>query len=211
MLFSEILNNPVLGLLILLAIIIVIGLHEFSHALAGFLLGDHTAEDEGRLTLNPFAHLDPVGTLMIVFAGFGWGKPVPYNPYNLRNQKWGPALIGLAGPASNFISALFFAAILKLALPSSSLDNYLIQFLLYLVYISVGLGFFNLLPIPPLDGSKFLFAIIPSRYENVIYWLQKNGIIFLIGLVLILNVANVPLFDWIINFLISGIFSIVGL
>src|SRR3989339_1829095 len=107
MLFN-LLQDPPLLIIVPLAIIIVISLHEFSHALMGYLLGDKTAEHEGRLTLNPLAHLDPFGTVMLLLVGFGWGKPVPFNPYNLKFQKWGPAWIALAGPLSNFLSAIFF-------------------------------------------------------------------------------------------------------
>jgi len=152
-------ENPILFLMAVIALLFALTLHEYSHAQIAFFLGDPTAKYQGRLTVNPLAHLDPLGTLLILFFGFGWGKPVPFNPYNLRNQKWGQILVGLAGPASNLLMAIvigFGIRIFQIFFP----------FLIYFVWINIILGVFNLTPIPPLDGSHVFLNILPSRFEN---------------------------------------------
>ncbi|MEK7587109.1 MAG: site-2 protease family protein [Patescibacteria group bacterium] len=147
-------------------------IHEVSHGYTANLLGDPTARLEGRLTLNPLKHLDPFGSiilplLMFLIPGgmiFGWAKPVPYNPYNLRAGKWGPALVAVAGPLSNLIIALFFGLLARSGLIIS-------EAFLALAGITVVLNFslmiFNLMPFPPLDGSKILFALLPYRWRAV--------------------------------------------
>lgn len=168
------------------ALVIAITVHEFSHALAADSLGDPTAKLQGRLTLNPLAHLDLFGTLLLLFAGFGWGKPVPFNPYNLRNRKFGPALISLAGPASNLVLVIVFSLILKFLYPLTGLgsDNALFYFFYTLILINAILMAFNLIPIPPLDGSKLLFAILPDSMDNIKETLQRYGFMILIFLVI---------------------------
>ena len=141
-----------------LAIVVAISIHEFAHALAGYLMGDTTARDAGRLTLNPLSHLDPFGSLMLLLAGFGWGKPTPYNPYNLRYPKWGPALVALAGPAINLCGAIISIAALVIVSRFLDPSNLLIVFLLFLFNVNLMLMVFNLIPIPPLDGSQLLFT-----------------------------------------------------
>lgn len=179
-------QEPILFFAAAAAIIIALTVHEFSHAAMAFYLGDPTAKMEGRLTLNPLAHLDLWGTLMLFLAGFGWGKPVPFNPYNLKNQKWGPALVSLAGPASNLLMVVTFSLVIKFIYPALNLapENALFQFLYFLVIINGILMIFNLLPIPPLDGSKLLFAVLPKSLDNVKIFLQRYGFFILIGLVL---------------------------
>lgn len=146
-------------------------LHEISHGLAARALGDKTAEYAGRLTLNPLAHIDPYGSVIMplflwfVSGGrflFAYAKPVPFNPYNLKNQKWGPALVGLAGPATNFAIAIVLAGIIRLDLFSFGIAQFLVRVLL----INLSLGVFNLLPIPPLDGSRLLYVFLPRRLER---------------------------------------------
>ncbi len=202
---SQLFTNPesfnlISVVITLLALVIVIAIHEFSHALASYSLGDHTAEQEGRLTLNPLAHLDLVGSLLLLFVGFGWGKPVPFNPYNLRWRKWGSAAVAVAGPVSNFVTAIIFTLILRVVIGSVSETSYLLTFLIYLIIYSLLLGVFNLLPIPPLDGSKILFALLPLKYEYIALWLQKNGFFLLIGLLIILELTNIPIFSLAVNF-----------
>ncbi len=198
--------------IMLLVLMIVIAIHEFSHAVAAYSLGDHTAEHEGRLTLNPLAHLDGVGTLMLLFVGFGWGKPVPFNPYNLRWRKWGSAAVALAGPISNFITAILFSLVLRGVVSMVSDESYLLVFLAYIIIYSLLLGVFNLLPIPPLDGSKVLFSLLPAKYDNLALWLQKNGFFLLIGLLIFLDLTGIPLFETIVNFLLKllGLPSLLG-
>ena len=166
-------------------LVIAISIHEFAHAFTANYLGDSTAKLEGRLTLNPLSHLDLWGTLLLLVVGFGWGKPVPFNPYNLKNQKFGPALISIAGPFSNLILVIVFGLILKYIYPMLGLgyENALFYFLYTLIMINAILMVFNLLPIPPLDGSKLLFAILPDSMNNVKVLMERYGFILLLALV----------------------------
>ncbi|MFA5052270.1 MAG: site-2 protease family protein [Patescibacteria group bacterium] len=170
-------SQPQLLIAWLVGIVYAITIHEFSHAYASYLEGDHTAADSGRLTLNPLKHLDPIGFIVLLIAGFGWGRPVPFNPYNLKHQKWGPVLLSLAGPASNVISFIVFGFLLKLLLVNSVIapDNLLTSFLLIVVEINFVLAIFNLLPFPPLDGSKLLYAILPYRFQGGVRRLEVYG------------------------------------
>ena len=126
-------QDPMLFFAAAAAIIIALTVHEFAHAAMAYSLGDPTAKEEGRLTLNPLAHLDLWGTILLFLAGFGWGKPVPFNPYNLKNQKWGPAYVSLAGPGSNLGMVIIFSLVLKFIYPAIGLgpENALFQFLYY--------------------------------------------------------------------------------
>jgi Zn-dependent protease len=204
LLFSE----PVLFLIWLVAIVYAITIHEFSHAAAGHLEGDATAESMGRLTLNPIAHIDPLGFLAMLFVGFGWGKPVPFNPFRLKHARFGPALVSLAGPASNIISLIVFglahkALTMSHALPS---ENLLMIFLETLMYINAILAIFNLIPLPPLDGSKLLFAILPQSRRNLLMqmFLERYGALMLIFFILVDNFSSPSVlgtfFRWITGF-----------
>lgn len=163
-------------------------IHEVSHGYAAYFLGDPTAKYAGRLTLNPLKHLDPWGSflvplfLTISHLGiiFGWAKPVPYNPYNLSNQKYGPALVGVAGPLSNLALALLAGVMIRIMLVIGVEDGFFgYNILALLVVINVFLIVFNLLPIPPLDGSKLLFAFLPvSEYTKAM--LEQYGFVFLL-------------------------------
>lgn len=204
MLFDTLINGgPQLFLIIILSVIYALTIHEFSHALAANYLGDNTAKYSGRLSLNPIAHLDLWGTLMLIFAGFGWGKPVPVNIHNLKWRKWGEAFVSMAGPLSNFISVVLFVFIFKLTAPHLAADNLLLIFISYLVIVNLVLGVFNLIPIPPLDGSKVLFTIIPERYDHVKRWLSVNGMLLLIALLLIDNFTSINVFGHIFNFFLN--------
>ena len=160
-------------------------IHEFSHGWVADRLGDPTARYAGRLTLNPIVHIDKWGTLLMplllyfLTGGafiFAYAKPVPYNPYNLKNQKWGPSLVAVAGPLSNFLlAAMFGAAIQFLPLTPS-----LIGLLSIIVYANVLLGVFNLVPIPPLDGSKILYAILPDSMGQIKRLLEQYGFFILL-------------------------------
>lgn len=196
LIFTLLQEQPLIALLWIVSIIYAITVHEFSHALAAMLQGDYTAKYEGRLTLNPLVHLDPLGTIALLFIGFGWGKPVMFNPFNLRNSKFGPAIVGLAGPLANFISIIIFSGALWLIVQSIGIDlnNLAINFFLILVQINLILLLFNLIPIPPLDGSKLLFALLPERYHQVIYFLERYGTILL--LILLIGFGNVLSIFW---------------
>lgn len=177
-----------------IAFFLALTVHEFAHALSAYYLGDRTAQYAGRLTLNPLAHIDLVGTILLPLfliltnAGivFGWAKPVPVNYYNLRDQKWGPAIVSLAGPAANFIFGVICIILLNLVNNFTSLggNNLLVNFLFVLVLINFVLMVFNLIPIPPLDGSKILFAFLPDRYMNVKVFLERYGIMILFALLI---------------------------
>lgn len=177
-------TNPSLAAAWVLAIIVAITIHEFSHAIVAKLQGDSTAELEGRVTLNPLSHVDPWGFIALVLVGFGWGKPVPFNPYNLKARRWGPALVSLAGPASNLIGLIVFGTVLRLILQFGSLPstNLLLSFLALLVQFNVVLMLFNLLPVPPLDGSKLL-SLLPERFNGIVEFFHKYGFVILVGLV----------------------------
>ncbi|MFA6588044.1 MAG: site-2 protease family protein [Patescibacteria group bacterium] len=178
-------GQPLEALASLLAIIIAITIHEFSHAFSSLLQGDSTAEIEGRVTLNPVSHVDIWGLLALIFLGFGWGKPVPFNPYNLKFKKWGPALVSLAGPFSNLLGVIIFGLALRLVLQFAHLptDNLLITFLFLLVIFNIILMLFNLLPIPPLDGSKLL-NLLPKQFDGLVQFFNKYGFVILIAIIL---------------------------
>ncbi|MFA5925974.1 MAG: site-2 protease family protein [Parcubacteria group bacterium] len=184
-------------IIIVIVFIYSVIIHEVSHGLAALWLGDPTAKYMGRLTLNPISHVDPIGSILVplitFFAGgfiFGWAKPVPYNPYNLRDQKYGPALVGAAGPVSNILIALVFGFVLRVFLVtgqvSVSESGVIFSVFSYAILINVLLAFFNLIPFPPLDGSKLLFAILPIREETKMQ-LEQFGLIFLFILIYALS------------------------
>ena len=147
MILDLLLQQPLFFIAWLLAILFALTVHEFSHAYVANLLGDDTAKQFGRLSLNPLAHLDLLGFLLLLFIGFGWAKPVPFNPNNLKNQRWGQALIGLAGPFSNFLSIIIFGSLLKFSVTTIGLgsQNLLFFFLLMLVQLNAVLLIFNLI------------------------------------------------------------------
>ena len=161
-----------------LVTLVAIPFHEAGHALAAWLLGDPTAKQQGRLSLNPFRHFDLLGTLCMVFAGVGWAKPVSTDPRNFKNPKAGMALTALAGPVANLLLAYLAMVVWKLLYywaPVTVGTVFAARFLQYLVMMDVGLAVFNLIPVPPLDGSRVLLAVLPQRiyfgimkYERVI-------------------------------------------
>lgn len=206
MIISLLFAEPALFVAWLIAILTALSVHEFSHAWAAYALGDSTAKDMGRLTLNPVAHIDPAGFLLLLVVGFGWGKPVQVNPYNLRYRKWGDTLVSLAGPASNLVMVIFFGALLKFSLlnPVFNPAGLFIQLLNLLVIINVVLFIFNLIPVPPLDGSKFLLAALPDRYFDLKERLLRQGPLLLLFLIIFDRIFDVGilsgLFNGIINF-----------
>ena len=165
----------------LLAILIALTVHEFAHAWMASYLGDPTAELAGRKTLNPLAHLDPLGTIMIFLAGFGWGKPVPIDPFNLASPRRDQALIALAGPLSNFITAAIFSL-------ATRLFPEIIFLTLPIVTINLALGFFNLIPLYPLDGEKILLGFLPQELaDSLAQTLSQYSLILILLLLLPLN------------------------
>lgn len=175
----------------IIVILFSVVIHEISHGYVAESLGDSTARLAGRLTLNPIKHIDLVGSIivpliLILIPGgivFGWAKPVPYNPFNLKDPKKGGALIALAGPMSNFFIAAVFAVVYRLlfAAPNFGGSLLLIEPLIHwIVLINIVLGVFNLVPIPPLDGSKVLFGFLPHRFNNIYLALEQYGIFILL-------------------------------
>ncbi|MDI6906321.1 MAG: site-2 protease family protein [Thermoanaerobacterales bacterium] len=162
------------------AIMLALTVHEYAHGFVADRLGDHTARYAGRLTLNPVAHVDWLGLLLLFVAGFGWAKPVPVNPYNLRgNVKQGLLLVSLAGPAANLVLAL--AASVLLGLIDYMQSGFGLLLLYQLIYINVVLAVFNLIPVPPLDGSKILAGLLPGRQEWLVA-LEQYGVLVLLVL-----------------------------
>lgn len=207
---NYLLQNPpdILGfLLIAISFILALSLHEFGHALAATWQGDPTARLAGRLTVNPRAHLDPVGTFMLVMVGFGWGKPVPFAPNKLRSRRFGAAIVGIAGPVVNVILAFVAAYVYLQLFRSGNERNLLGKFAIVAVQLNVGLALFNLLPIPPLDGSRILSALLPPSRQQIVYFLDKWGFVLLlvVAFVLFPRVAGPA-----INAAVRLVFRLVG-
>lgn len=164
-------------------------IHEVSHGYVAYLQGDNTARFAGRLTLNPIPHIDLFGSIilpaLLIFSGssmvIGWAKPVPFNPYNLRNQKWGEAMVAFAGPLSNIVIAVFFGLLIRFGVAPTLMSPFV-----YIVFINLLLATFNLIPIPPLDGSKILFSLFPNNLHEARAFLERNGLFVLIFFVFFL-------------------------
>ena len=217
-------TGSILSLILTLpGVLIAITFHEYAHAFVADKLGDDTPRIQGRLTLNPFAHLDPIGAVLLVFVHFGWGKPVEINPRNFSRKismSAGEAIVSLAGPLMNFILAIVFTII------SCILVKFASSFILFnqigaIIYtlikicisINIGLGVFNLIPLPPLDGSKILMHFLPYNAKN---WMIRNQNIFYIVFLLIwiTGLAGViisPVIDFIYNIIVGGIGRLFGI
>jgi Zn-dependent protease len=211
MALSLLYENPMYFLAWLAAILIGLSIHEFAHAYAAHKMGDDTAERAGRLTLNPMAHIDMMGFVALLLIGFGWGKPVPVNPYNLKYKKWGDALVSMAGPFANFLAIVVFSLILKFVgtFTAITISNLYIQFLNLLIIINIVLLTFNLIPIPPLDGSKVLFAFLSHpKYDNFKRRLESQGTIILIVFMLLDNFLHLGILDGIFSFIINLVYGI---
>ena len=162
-------------------LLVVITVHEFAHAFVADRLGDPTPRQAGRLTLNPIAHLDPIGFIMLLIARFGWAKPVPINPYNFRDPRQGSLFVSLAGPLSNFLFA-WVLAVLYRTVPVIY-GEFWTNIIGYTIWISLSLGVFNLIPIPPLDGSHILEYFLPAHQYEAVYQLQQYGFLILVAIV----------------------------
>lgn len=202
----------IFSLLVLLYSIII---HEISHGYAALALGDRTAEYEGRLTLNPIPHIDLVGTIILPVLSFllpgsllfGWAKPVPFNPHNLRNQRWGEAIVAAAGPLSNIILALIFGLFIRLYLiPAGLVDGAMSQLCQTIVLVNVTLAIFNLVPMPPLDGSKIITAILPQGWMKVRQSIERFGFVGVFIFLIFIWQFFAPLIPWLFK-LITGLSS----
>lgn len=212
---TSIITNPqeVLNLLFMLpGVIIAITFHEYAHAFAAYHLGDNTARNQGRLNLNPISHLDTVGFFLLIFAHFGWGKPVPINPRNFDKTTMakGEIIVSLAGPLMNFILAIIFTIIYAVILrffPLFIVTNVgvIIEILIVnIIFTNIGLGVFNLIPLPPLDGSKIFMNILPYNARNWI--LENERIFYFIFLGLWITRLAVLITNPVINIVKTGIF-----
>lgn len=203
LLFNELASIP--------GVLIAITFHEFAHSYAAYKLGDNTSKNEGRMSLNPLAHIDPIGFLMLLFAGFGWGKPVNVDPRNYTRKismEKGEAIVSIAGPIMNiflaFIFTLIYAAIYAFtskAFIDSTTGTVILYLIFYTISINVGLGVFNLIPLPPLDGYKVIMPLLPYKAKT---WFKENEQIFyLVFIVLwITGIASIiisPAISWITN------------
>ena len=177
-------------LLRLAAVFLCLTIHETCHGLAAYALGDPTAKRAHRLSLNPLRHIDWIGFVMMIVAGFGWAKPVPVNPNYFKKPKQGMAITALAGPVSNFVLALLLLLAARLvylrALATGTLPETMFSFLVNTASLSVGLGLFNLVPVPPLDGSKVVAVLLPDRAYN---WLMRYEQFGMVLLVIIISVG----------------------
>ena len=190
------------------AVLWAISFHEFCHGFVAKLAGDPTAERQGRLSLNPLAHFHLVGTLLLLFAGFGWAKPVPINTRYFRHPQRDIVLVSLAGPAGNVLTAIICVLFLRVFGGAwySLTGQVGLLVLLMMIRINMGLAAFNLIPIPPLDGSKVLYAFLPFRYVHYYYWLEQNGMFILFALIFtgIIDVFFRPISRALIAFLPLG-------
>ena len=200
--------------LIIPAALLAIIFHELSHGYVAFLMGDRTAKEHGRLSLNPFKHMGILGLICMVIFGFGWAKPVPINSYFFKNKKLGITLVSFAGPLSNVILAtlaVLFGVLLSRIPETNETFEYVLvlisYFLVYFSILNVGLAVFNLLPIPPLDGSKVLFALLPGKAYRFVLNYERYGMLILLVLI------NLPFFSdilvWLRQLLYSGIENLV--
>lgn len=180
-----------------IAVLVAIIPHEMAHGFAAYLCGDETAKNDGRLSLNPLHHLDPIGTICLIFFKFGWAKPVMINPNNFRDRKKGTFFVAIAGVLTNFILAIISVIILK----HIHLNEFMQELLLNIFWFNIILGVFNLIPIPPLDGSKILFSFLPLKYEYYLIKYERYGYIILLLLIMssTLDKILVPMVNFMIN------------
>lgn len=193
-------QNPIIFILVAGALVVSISIHEFSHAFVAYKLGDSTPKKLGRVTLNPKAHLDPLGVIFLMFTGFGWGRPVPFNPFNLKNVKRDSAIISFAGPLSNFLLAIVLSFVLKL---TGGVYTILGGFLYLTILYNLMLGFFNLIPVHPLDGFNVVHGLLPNKLAIQWQQIQPFGVYILLLLIVTGSTGNfiAPLVDRTMNLL----------
>lgn len=196
-----------LNWLIIPAALMAIIFHEISHGYVAYILGDKTAKNSGRLSLNPVEHMDPLGLLCMILFGFGWAKPVPVNPYFFKNKRFGMALVSIAGPVSNLLMAVLSMSVI-LAFSFFQIQNQMllfwlnivVEFLLIFAILNIGLAVFNLIPVPPLDGSKILFSLLPRRAYGFMLRFERYG------MVLLLLLVNIPFFTAFLTHIREAVF-----
>ena len=201
--------NPALALAFIVGLVSAISIHEAAHAFVAYRLGDPTAKLAGRLTLNPASHLDPIGTLALLLVGIGWGKPTPFDPFNLRNVKRDSALISVAGAASNFLLAIILSLPYLIAYFTGNLTvpiNQVYDLLSPIIEINIILGVFNLIPIHPLDGFKVLAGLLPRDWYRDFIQTERYGIFILLFLLITGAISRIlfPIISAIFEFLMPG-------
>jgi Zn-dependent protease len=187
-------SYPSAAVAFLLGLVVGITVHEAAHATSAYLLGDDTAYREGRVTLNPISHLDVLGSLMLLMAGFGWGKPTPVVPSKLRGGVFGPVAVALAGPVSNLLIVAVCAALYLLP-PFQDRGGYLFILVVMIAFTNALLFVFNLIPIPPLDGSKVIFPFLPRALDGFVIFMNQYGPMILLGLILVSFLTNFPILN----------------
>ena len=198
------------------ALLISLSIHEFAHAWVAYKQGDYTQKIRGRLTLDPFKHIDPIGFLCIVLCGVGWGKPVMVDDRNFKNSRRGTMLTALAGPLSNLLLAVLLTIVLKVLimfgvfgnLAANSVGNIFLQMILYTIEFNIIFGIFNLIPLPPLDGSKVLSYFLPRSLRGIMYTLERYSFVIIL-IIFFTNITSyiitpaynaiLKLLEWIIN------------
>ena len=203
-------THPIVALAFVVGLVFAITIHEFAHALVAYRLGDPTAKLAGRLTLNPQSHLDPIGTIALLIVGIGWGKPTPFDPFNLRNIKRDSALISAAGALSNFLLAIALSIPYLIAYFTGNLSqtiNMVYQVLSIVIWINLILAVFNLIPVAPLDGFKVLAGLLPRDWYNAFIQTERYGIFILLFLLITGAVGRIlfPIVSFLFSFLIPGL------
>lgn len=203
--------EPLAMVRVLPGIVIGLTVHELAHAYSAYRLGDNTAKEEGRITLNPLKHIDPLGFIMLIFVGFGWAKPVSFNPANLKNRHKDEIIISLAGPLSNLILAFLFFLLARILYFNSADPTHgeaiLKSVNLFILWgtINISLFVFNLIPIPPLDGSHLYTPFLARKNPDAYLFIHRWGAFILFGLILIQNNSEIQIFP--ISPIIKGVSS----
>lgn len=203
-------------LFIIIILIMSVVIHEVSHGYAALALGDSTAKYQGRLTLNPLSHLDPVGSVLVPLVGYfaggfiiGWAKPVPFNPYNLKPEKWGlpakagEALVAVAGPLSNISLAVIFGLFIRFATGAWFMTPAFVSLADFVVLINITLAVFNLMPIPPLDGSKILFAVLPYKWQSFRQSFEQYSLVVVFVFIFFVWPLLSPVISYLFSFLVG--------
>lgn len=206
------LNNPVALVCRLIAVVVALSFHEWGHAFAAYRLGDSTARDMGRMSIDPLRHLDPLGFISMMLVGFGWAKPVPVNPNRLKHGRWGELIVSLAGVGVNFLLALVatFVWTAVSIFGSVGVSEVIYEFIIAFLSINLGLMIFNLLPIPPLDGYRVVKSLLLGRVKNLnIFWtLERFGSLIL--LVLVVFDVLTPVLNWGLNGMLTFMLRLSG-